>query len=126
MDRVDVKVVLQPVSRRDMLYDRRFAESSAVVAERVAAARERSAARLAGTPWRLNAEIPGAQLRRAFVPKPGSMKPLERVMELGQVSARGADKIIRVAWSLADLAGAGRPGVDEVSLAIGLWLGVSR
>jgi magnesium chelatase family protein len=126
MDRVDVKVVLQPVSRRDMLYDRRFAESSAVVAERVAAARERSAARLAGTPWRLNAEIPGAQLRRAFTPQPGSMKPLERVMELGQVSARGADKIIRVAWSLADLAGAGRPGVDEVSLAIGLWLGVSR
>ena len=126
MDRVDVKVVLQPVSRRDMLYDRRFAESSAVVAERVAAARERSAARLTGTPWRLNAEIPGAQLRRAFPPLAGSMKPLERVMELGQVSARGADKIIRVAWSLADLAGRDRPGADEVSLAIGLWLGVSQ
>jgi magnesium chelatase family protein len=126
MDRVDVKVVLQPVSRRDMLYDRRFAESSAVVSERVAAARARTAARLAGTPWRLNAEIPGAQLRRAFPPQAGSMKPLERAMELGQVSARGADKIIRVAWSLADLAGRDRPGVDEVSLAVGLWLGVSQ
>jgi magnesium chelatase family protein len=126
MDRVDVKVGLQPVSRSDMLYDRKFAESSAVVAERVAAARERSAARLAGTPWRLNAEIPGAQLRRAFPPRAGSMKPLERVMELGQVSARGADKIIRVAWSLADLAGVSRPGVDEVGLAIGLWLGVTQ
>jgi magnesium chelatase family protein len=123
---VDVKVVLQPVSRRDMLYDRKFAESSAAVAERVAAARERSAARLAGTPWRLNAEIPGARLRRAFPPQAGSMKPLERVMELGQVSARGADKIIRVAWSLADLAGQDRPGVDEVRLAIGLWLGVAQ
>jgi magnesium chelatase family protein len=54
------------------------------------------------------------------------MKPLERVMELGQVSARGADKIIRVAWSLADLAGRDRPGVDEVGLAIGLWLGVAQ
>ena len=126
MDRVDVKVVLQPVSRRDMLYDRKFAESSAVVADRVAAARERSAARLAGTPWRLNAEVPGAQLRRAFHPRAGSMKPLERVMELGQVSARGADKIIRVAWSLADLAGRDRPGIDEVGLAIGLWLGVAQ
>jgi magnesium chelatase family protein len=126
MDRVDVKVVLQPVSRRDMLYDRKFAESSAVVADRVAAARERSAARLAGTPWRLNAEVPGAQLRRAFHPQAGSMKPLERVMELGQVSARGADKIIRVAWSLADLAGRDRPGIDEVGLAIGLWLGVAQ
>jgi magnesium chelatase family protein len=126
MDRVDVKVVLQPVSRRDMLYDRKFAESSAVVAERVAAARERSATRLAETPWRLNAEIPGAQLRRAYSPQAGSLKPLERVMELGQVSARGADKIIRVAWSLADLAGRDRPGVDEVSLAVGLWLGVAQ
>src|SRR5580692_11686546 len=126
MDRVDVKVVLQPVSRRDMLYDRKFAESSAVVSERVAVARERSAARLAETPWRLNAEIPGAQLRRAYSPQAGSLKPLERVMELGQVSARGADKIIRVAWSLADLADRDRPGVDEVSLAVGLWLGVAQ
>ena len=54
-----------------MLYDRKFAEPSAVVAERVAAARERCAARLAGTPWRVNAEVPGTALRRAFPPRPG-------------------------------------------------------
>ena len=126
MDRVDVKVALAPVSRRDMLYDRKFAEPSAVVAERVAAARKRCAARLAGTPWRLNAEIPGAQLRRAFPPAAGSLKSLERAMELGQVSARGTDKIVRVAWSLADLAGRDRPGTDEVNLAMGLWLGVAQ
>jgi len=42
------------------------------------------------------------------------------------VSARGADKIVRVAWSLADLAGEPRPGAGEVDLAIGLWLGVPR
>ena len=124
LDRVDVKVRLQPVSRRDMLYDRQFAESSAVVAERVAAARERSAARLAGTPWRVNAEVPGTVLRRAFPPGPGALASLDRAMERGQVSARGADKIIRVAWSLADLAGRDVPGPDQVDLAIGLWLGV--
>ena len=126
MDRVDVKVRLQPVSRRDMLYDRAFAEPSAVVAGRVAAARERCAARLAGTPWRVNAEVPGTVLRRSFPPRPGALTPLDRAMELGQVSARGADKIIRVAWSLADLAGQQRPGPDQVSLAIGLWLGVPQ
>jgi magnesium chelatase family protein len=126
MDRVDVKVALAPVSRRDMLYDRKFAEPSAVVAERVATARERSAARLAATPWRLNAEIPGAQLRRVFPPAAGSLKSLERAMELGQVSARGTDKIVRVAWSLADLAGKDQPGTDEVNLAMGLWLGVAQ
>ena len=126
MDRVDVKVALAPVSRRDMLYDRKFAEPSAVVAERVAAARERCAVRLAGTPWRLNAEIPGAQLRRTFRPAAGSLKSLEQAMELGQVSARGTDKIVRVAWSLADLAGKDQPGTDEVNLAMGLWLGVAQ
>jgi magnesium chelatase family protein len=126
LDRVDVKVRLQPVSRHDMLYDRKFAESSAVVAQRVAAARERAAARLAGTPWRVNAEVPGTALRRSFAPAAGALTCLDRAMELGQVSARGTDKIIRVAWSLADLAGKDRPGTDQVNLAIGLWLGVTQ
>jgi magnesium chelatase family protein len=125
LDRVDVKVALQPVNRQEMLYDRAYAETSAVVARRVAAARDRMAHRLGGTSWRLNAEIPGAELRRSFAPEPGALRPLERAMELGQVSARGADKIVRVGWSLADLAGRPRPGPDEVTTAIGLWLGVS-
>ena len=126
LDRVDVKVRLQPVSRSDMLYDRKFAEPSAVIAQRVAAARERAAARLAGTPWRVNAEVPGIALRRSFAPAAGALTCLDRAMELGQVSARGTDKIIRVAWSLADLAGQDRPGTDQVNLAIGLWLGVTQ
>jgi magnesium chelatase family protein len=126
LDRVDVKVRLQPVNRQEMLYDRKFAETSAVVAERVAAARTRAAHRLRGTPWRLNAEIPGAELRRSFSPEQGALRSLDRAMELGQVSARGADKIVRVAWSVADLAGKVRPGSDEVEFAIGLWLGVTR
>ena len=126
LDRVDVKVRLQPVSRRDMLYDRKFAEPSAVVAQRVSAARERCASRLAGTPWRMNAEIPGTVLRHSFPPKPAALTPLDRAMELGQVSARGADKIVRVAWSLADLGGKDQPGPDQVNLAISLWLGVPQ
>jgi len=126
LDRVDVKITLEPVSRREMLYDRKRAETSAVVAGRVAAARDRAARRLAGTPWRLNGEIPGAELRRAFQPEQGALKSLDRAMELGQVSARGADKIVRVAWSVADLAGKPRPGAGEIDVAIALWLGVAR
>jgi magnesium chelatase family protein len=94
-----------------------------VVAARVVAARERTAARLKDTPWRLNAEIPGSELRRAFPPSPGSLAPLERAMDLGQISARGVDRVIRVAWTLADLAGIARPTVSEISYALGLWLG---
>jgi magnesium chelatase family protein len=124
LDRVDVKVELLPVSRAELLSDRRFAEPSPVVAARVAAARERTAARLKDTPWRLNAEIPGSELRQAFRPPPSALTPLERAMDRGQISARGVDRVIRVAWTLADIAGLDRPTASETSYALGLWLGV--
>jgi magnesium chelatase family protein len=126
LDRVDVKVEFLPVSRAELLSDRRFTEPSAVVAGRVAAARDRAAARLRDTPWRVNAEIPGSELRRRFPPRPGALAPLERAMDLGQLSARGADRVLRVAWTLADLAAADRPGITETGYALGLWLGVTQ
>jgi magnesium chelatase family protein len=126
LDRVDVKVGFLPVTRAELLSDRGFAESSAVVAARVVAARQRAADRLKHTPWRLNAEIPGSELRRAFAPGPGALVPVERAMDLGEISARGVDRVIRVAWTLADLAGVARPTIDQTSYALGLWLGVGR
>ena len=126
LDRVDVKVEFLPVGRAELLSDRAFAEPSSVVVKRVEAARERAAARLRLSPWRLNAEIPGSELRRNFAPGPGALAPLERAMDLGEISARGVDRVIRVAWTLADLAGVARPRVDETSYALGLWLGVGR
>jgi magnesium chelatase family protein len=123
LDRVDVKVELLPVSRAELLSDRQLAETSAVVAARVQQARMRAARRLQGTRWRLNAEIPGSELRRSFRAAAGALAPLERAMDRGQVSARGADRIIRMAWTLADLAGQAQPRLDEISTALGLWLG---
>jgi magnesium chelatase family protein len=124
LDRVDVKVGFLPVSRAELLSDRGFAEPSAVVAARVEEARQRAADRLKHTPWRLNAEIPGSELRRAFAPGPDALAPMERAMDLGEISARGVDRVIRVAWTLADLAGVARPTIDQISYALGLWLGV--
>jgi magnesium chelatase family protein len=126
LDRVDVKIELEPVSRKELLYDRAFAESSRTVALRVIQARDRAARRLRGTPWRLNAEIPGSQLRRTWPPAPGSLAVVERSLERGQISARGVVKVIRVAWTIADLAGKPRPGKDECHTALGLWHGVRR
>jgi magnesium chelatase family protein len=126
LDRVDMKIRLQPVNRLEMLYDRKHAETSAVVVERVADARERMTQRLSGTPWRLNSEVPGAVLRRSFSPEPGALRSLDHAMEIGQVSTRGADKIVRVAWSVTDLAGKPRPDADDIEFAIGLWLGATR
>src|SRR5215472_1335763 len=123
LDRVDVKVELLPVGRAELLSDRQLTEPSAVVADRVREARLRAAQRLDGTPWRLNAEVPGSELRRSYRPAGGALAPLERAMDLGQVSARGTDRIIRMSWTLADLAGLPRPGRTEISTALGLWLG---
>jgi magnesium chelatase family protein len=126
LDRVDVKIELEPVSRWELLSDRSFAESSRNVALRVLEARDRTASRLRGTPWRLNAEIPGSELRRTWPPAPGSLAVLERSLERGLISARGVVKVIRVAWTIADLAGKPRPTKDECNMALGMWLGVRR
>jgi magnesium chelatase family protein len=126
LDRVDLKIELQPVSRKELLNDRNFAESSRSVALRVIQARDRAAHRLRGTPWCLNAEIPGSELRRTWPPVPGSLAVVERCLDRGQISARGVVKVIRVAWTLADLASQSRPGKDECNAALGLWLGVQQ
>lgn len=126
LDRVDVKIELEPVGRRELLSDRAFAESSRTVALRVVQARDRAAHRLRGTPWRLNAEVPGSELRRTWPPAPGSLAAVERSLERGQISARGVVKVIRVAWTIADLAGRPRPASDDCDAALGLWLGVRR
>ena len=126
LDRVDVKVELLPVTRAELLCDRQLAESSAVVAQPGAgrartgggaAARHPLAAQRRDT-WRRAAPL--------FRPAPGALAPLERAMDLGQVSARGADRIIRLSWTLADLAGADRPRLAEVGYALGLWLGAGQ
>jgi magnesium chelatase family protein len=126
LDRVDVKIELLPVGRKELLNDRGLAESSKVVAVRVAAARERAADRLRDTPWRVNAEVPGSELRRNWPPDPGALADVERALERGTISARGVAKVIRVGWTIADLAGKARPGRAECNSALGLWLGVIK
>ena len=114
------------MGRKELLSDRNFAESSSIVASRVIQAREHAAHRLRGTPWRLNAEVPGSELRRTWPPAPGALAVLERSLERGLISARGVVKVTRVAWTVADLAGKSRPTKDECNTALGLWLGARQ
>jgi magnesium chelatase family protein len=41
----------------------------------------------------------------------------------GRLSARGLDRVVRVAWTLTDLTGKERPTADEINQALGLWEG---
>ena len=116
LDRVDLQVEVLPVTR----LERRAGpgEPSAVVAARVAEARARAARRLAGTGWRTNAEVSGRWLRGAG--SPIDLRALEVAVDRGTLSLRGADRALRVAWTLADLAGRSVPGAGEVGRAIAL------
>lgn len=119
LDRIDIKVGVGTVSRADLSLDP--GEPSAVVARRVVDARERQRQRWAGLPWSLNAEVPGSVLRQGtWRLSAQDRRPLDRMLDAGLLTLRGLDRALRTAWTLADLAGASRPGFAEVQQAITL------
>ncbi|WP_083647140.1 YifB family Mg chelatase-like AAA ATPase [Kitasatospora sp. CB01950] len=126
LDRVDLQVQVSGVSRAELMQHGVKAESTATVAERVREARERAAARLADTPWRTNAEVPGHELRTRWQLAPGSLADAERDLDRGLLTARGLDRILRVAWTVADLARRPRPTRTDVQTALTLRTGVQR
>lgn len=126
LDRVDLRVEADPVTRAELARPDARGESTATVADRVRAARERTAARLTGTPWRTNSEVPGRELRSRWQAAPGAMDEAERGLERGLLTARGLDRVLRVAWTVADLVGHARPDATDVALALQLRTGVPR
>ncbi|WP_327114033.1 YifB family Mg chelatase-like AAA ATPase [Streptomyces sp. NBC_01341] len=126
LDRVDLRVEVEPVSRADLLGGGGRGESSAEVAARVRQARARAAERLAGTPWTTNSEVPGHELRTRLVAAPGALAAAERDMERGALTARGLDRVLRVAWTVADLRAADRPDASDIAVALELRTGIQR
>ncbi|WP_371676459.1 YifB family Mg chelatase-like AAA ATPase [Streptomyces sp. NBC_01276] len=126
LDRVDLRVEVEPVTRSDLLGQGGRGESTETVAARVREARDRAAARLADTPWRLNSEVPGHELRTRWPAGPGALARAERDMERGLLTARGLDRVLRVAWTVADLRGRDRPDALDVAVALELRTGIAR
>ncbi|MFB8123524.1 YifB family Mg chelatase-like AAA ATPase [Streptomyces bacillaris] len=126
LDRVDLRVEVEPVDRADLLKQGGRGEPTAVVAARVREARARAAERLAGTPWTTNSEVPGHELRTRLLAAPGALAAAERDLERGLLTARGLDRVLRVAWTVADLRGAPRPEARDVAVALELRTGIQR
>lgn len=124
LDRVDLRVEVDPVTRVELMGRDAGAESTATVAARVREARERAARRLEGTPWRTNAEVPGHELRTRWRLTPGALQDAERQLERGLLTARGLDRVLRVAWTAADLGGADCPARHHIRTALALRTGV--
>jgi magnesium chelatase family protein len=125
LDRVDLSLTMLPASRVELREDSSSVEGTSVVAARVLAARERAAARLAGTPWRVNGEVPGHVLRRDWPLPWAVVGAAEQELERGRLTARGVDRVLRVAWTLADLGGHDRPDAGDVQVAL-QFRGVQR
>ncbi|MEV6992039.1 YifB family Mg chelatase-like AAA ATPase [Streptomyces sp. NPDC093228] len=126
LDRVDLRVEVDPVTRAELTERDARGESTTTVAHRVREARHRAALRLAGTPWGTNSEVPGRELRSRWHAASGAMHEAERSLERGVLTARGLDRVLRVAWTVADLAGHDRPDATDVALALQLRTGVPR
>ena len=67
---------------------------------------------------RLNSAVPGSLLHRTLSPGTRAVQPLKAAMDNKTLTARGFVKVLRVAWTLADLAGATVPGPEHVQLAL--------
>ncbi|WP_052762248.1 ATP-binding protein [Jiangella alkaliphila] len=119
-DRVDIRANVDAPTMADLDV---AAEASKVVADRVAEARARQERRLRGTPWRCNGELPGPYLRRELkLPAAVTAPAFARVRD-GSLTLRGVDRVLRVAWTIADLAGRDRPTADDVLRALSFRLG---
>ncbi|WP_019929962.1 YifB family Mg chelatase-like AAA ATPase [Nocardia sp. BMG111209] len=116
MDRIDIWV--QMYGQAAGAFAAQEAESSEVVRERVAAARAAAVARWREYGWSTNAEVPGHVLRQRFRLPRESLAPVENALRHGRMSARGADRAIRVAWTMCDLRGGEVPAVQDVLQAL--------
>lgn len=88
-------------------------ESSEVIAGRVTAARERAMARFGC----VNAATDPHLLRREYPADDVGMALLGSLLATGDITQRGVDRALKLAWTLADLEGAGQPTLDHVHRA---------
>ncbi len=123
-DRIDITRHVGPLQPHDR---DPFAttETSAEVRARVAAARSRQAERYADCGWRLNGQVPGPVLRDRWPLPPAAQALIDDRLYDGTLSSRGAVRVHRLAWTIADLRAASRdadliPGPREVDVALRL------
>lgn len=120
LDRVDIQLRVNRVTSAELrMADDRERVSTMAARLRVLDARSRSLQRLAGTGWKLNSEVPGSWLRASpNRPERAATAALDRALERGGITMRGYDRVLRLSWTLADLAGDERPAAGHIGQAL--------
>ncbi len=123
-DRIDILRHVLPPTRDDPPdLPGATRERSAEVRARVAQARERQHDRYAGRDWRLNSQVPSAALASQWPLPDAGRARLDREVLDGKLSRRGAVRVHRLAWTVADLRGAPAPSISDVDTAYRLRAG---
>ena len=119
LDRVDIQLQVERVSLADFGHGGKEEDTRAVAA-RVLAARERQLERLLEMGLETNSQVPGRTLRGELRLAPGTTRILDTALERGTLTARGYDRVLRLAWTLADLGHSDAPDIDHIGQALGL------
>jgi magnesium chelatase family protein len=120
MDRIDIQLKVQRITAAELrMADDGSRLSTAEARQLVVTARARAAERLADTPWVLNSQVPGSWLRAgARRLAAGTTASLDRALERGGLTMRGYDRVLRLAWTVADLDGVDIPAPEHVGRAL--------
>jgi magnesium chelatase family protein len=127
LDRIDIQLRVQRITAAQLRLSTEGGHTSSAVARaRVVQARAAAADRLAGTPWTVNSDVPGAWLRGpAARLSISTTVDIDRALERGGITMRGYDRVLRLAWTICDLDGASVPTKDHVGQALYLRRAIS-
>lgn len=117
LDRIDI-IVEVPAVKFDDLQRRKEAECSQQVKERVNAARKIQVRRYAGTPCICNARMGPNELRNYCILNRESTEMMRQAFDVFGLTARSYDRILKVARTIADLAGSQEIQTDHIAEAI--------
>lgn len=119
LDRVDIQLQVERVSLAEF-GQAGAEEDTASVAARVRNARLRQLERLAPFGLETNSQVAGRLLRGELRLPPAATRILDHALERGVLTARGYDRVLRLAWTLADLGHRERPDMNDIGQALGL------
>lgn len=118
LDRIDLRLVLKKPTLAELRNSDRLGESSSCVRERVAVAREFAGRRLADTPWVSMSEISANQISSQWPLEASASRHLDRMTTAD--SMRGRERVLRVMWTLTDMAGRATPAREQIDTALEL------
>ncbi|MEY4742880.1 MAG: hypothetical protein RIR34_219 [Actinomycetota bacterium] len=119
-DRIDIRLDVKPVRNLSRLAIDGHSVDSASALARVEIARAAARERLRKSGYTRNSQVPGSVIKAQFNPGKTALAQLDRQLLAGKTSMRGYDRCLRVAWTIADLAGANVPTAEHVAQAVSL------